>query len=50
MSFTEDYSNAIETVFEEIPMRIINLSDLKKNKSGSGRSEDMNDLENADKF
>lgn len=46
ISFEEVYKNAIEDVFEGIPMRIIHINDLKKNKSSTGRAKDMNDLEN----
>lgn len=46
ISFVEVYENAIEDVFEGIPMRIIHINDLKKNKSSTGRAKDMNDLEN----
>ncbi len=46
ISFEEVYTNSIETVFEEIPMRIIHIKDLKKNKSSTGRAKDINDLEN----
>ena len=45
-SFSEIYKNAIETVFEEIPMKVIHLNDLRKNKKISGRAKDINDLEN----
>ncbi len=38
--------NAIQTVFEGIPMKIIDLNDLRTNKKISGRSKDLNDLEN----
>jgi hypothetical protein len=45
-SFPEIYQNAIETVFEEIPMKVIHLNDLRRNKKISGRAKDINDLEN----
>lgn len=46
VTFEDVYKNAIEDLFEEIPMRIIHLNDLKKNKSSTGRAKDINDLEN----
>ncbi|MBK7690825.1 MAG: nucleotidyl transferase AbiEii/AbiGii toxin family protein [Bacteroidetes bacterium] len=46
LDFEEVYENSIETIFEEIPMRIIHLNDLKRNKRESGRVKDMYDLEN----
>lgn len=46
VTFEEVYKNAIEDLFEEIPMRIIHINDLKKNKSSTGRAKDINDLEN----
>lgn len=45
-SFHEIYQNALETVFEEIQMKVIHLKDLRKNKKVSGRAKDINDLEN----
>lgn len=44
--FHEIYQNALETVFEEIQMKVIHLKDLRKNKKISGRAKDINDLEN----
>ncbi len=46
VSFEEAYKNAIDSVFEEIPMKIIHLTDLRKNKSSTDRAKDKNDLEN----
>lgn len=45
-SFQQISENAIQTVFEVIPMKIIHLNDLRRNKKISGRSKDLNDLEN----
>lgn len=45
-SFHEIYQNALETIFEEIQMKVIHLKDLRKNKKVSGRAKDINDLEN----
>ena len=45
-TFQEINQNAIVTVFEEIPMKVIHLNDLRRNKKISGRAKDINDLEN----
>jgi predicted nucleotidyltransferase len=45
-TFQEINDNAIQAVFEGIPMKIIHLNDLRRNKEISGRSKDLNDLEN----
>jgi hypothetical protein len=49
-TFKEIYNNALNTVFEEIPMKVIHINDLKKNKKISGRAKDLNDLENLSKL
>lgn len=49
-TFQEIYNNALNTVFEEIPMNVIHLNDLKRNKKISGRAKDLNDLENLSKM
>jgi hypothetical protein len=49
-TFQEINNNALNTVFEKIPMKIINLNDLKRNKQISGRTKDLNDLENLSKL
>ncbi|MBA2613488.1 MAG: nucleotidyltransferase [Bacteroidetes bacterium] len=48
LSFEEVYQNAIDTEIENIPLKIINLKDLIKNKKTSGRAKDINDIENLD--
>ena len=48
LTFKEVYKNAIETIVEEIPLKIIRLPDLIKNKKASGRPKDLNDIENLD--
>ena len=48
LSFEEVYANAIDTEIEEIPVKVIQLKDLIKNKKASGRAKDLNDLENLD--
>jgi len=45
-TFQEIEKNALNTVFEEIPMKVIHINDLKRNKEISGRAKDLNDLEN----
>lgn len=45
-TFQEISKNAIETTFEYIPMKIIHLNHLRRNKEISGRAKDINDLEN----
>lgn len=46
LTFGEVYSKALDVTFENIPLKIINLKDLKLNKKASGRAKDINDLEN----
>jgi hypothetical protein len=48
LTFEEVYNNSIVTEIEEIPMRVIQLKDLIKNKKASGRPKDLNDIENLD--
>lgn len=48
LTFEEVYCNALDTEIEEIPVKIIQLKDLIKNKKASGRPKDLNDLENLD--
>lgn len=45
-TFQEISKNAIETTFEDIPLKIIHLNHLRRNKEISGRAKDINDLEN----
>ncbi|MCH7401146.1 hypothetical protein ACFOUP_01415 [Belliella kenyensis] len=49
-TFQEINVNALNTIFEEIPMKVIHLNDLKRNKQMSGRNKDLNDLENLSKL
>jgi hypothetical protein len=49
-TFQEIYNNALDTVFEEIPMKVIHINDLKRNKEISGRAKDLNYLENLSKL
>ena len=46
ISFHEVYAKAVDTNFENIPLKIINIKDLRINKKASGRAKDINDLEN----
>jgi len=46
VGFYQAYSNAIVAEIEGVQVRIINLEDLKINKTASGRAKDINDLEN----
>jgi predicted nucleotidyltransferase len=48
LTFEEVYHNAIDTEIEEIPLKVIHLKDLIKNKKMSGRAKDLNDIENLD--
>lgn len=46
----EIYTNALNTVFEQIPMKVFHINDLKRNKTISCRAKDLNDLENLSKI
>lgn len=46
ITFNDVYANSIDTDYEGLRMRVINLSDLRKNKAASNRPKDLNDLEN----
>lgn len=46
LKFNEVYKEAVNTEFEGINLKIINLNHLKENKKQSGRNKDLNDLEN----
>ena len=49
-TFDEISNNALNTVFEEIPMKVIHINDLKRNKKISARAKDLNDLKNLSKL
>jgi hypothetical protein len=49
-TFNEIYNNALNTVFEEIKMKVIHINDLRRNKKISGRAKDLNDLEKLSKI
>ena len=46
LNFEEVYNESMQTEIENIPLKVINLNHLKKNKKQSGRNKDLNDLEN----
>ena len=41
----ECFNNKIIELIESVPVYIIGLADLKKNKAASGRPKDLNDLQ-----
>ncbi len=45
VEFEECYSARIEDVIDGVPIHLIHLEDLKKNKRASGRPKDLADLE-----
>lgn len=46
VEFEECYRSRLESRIEDIPVCLISLDDLKKNKRASGRHKDLNDLDN----
>lgn len=46
VSFEESYSNRVEKVIDNIPIKFIGLDELIKNKKASGRDKDIIDLKN----
>ena len=46
VEFDECYPNRVSGVIDDIGVTLIALADLKRNKAASGRSKDLNDLEN----
>ncbi len=46
LNFAEAYRRRVETTLEELPVKMICLSDLKTNKRASGRNKDLADLDN----
>jgi hypothetical protein len=49
VSFANCYKKRINAKINDIPISIINLADLKKNKKASSRLKDLNDLANLPK-
>jgi hypothetical protein len=46
LEFGQAYPRRLETVIEDLPVKIIALEDLKLNKRASGRNKDLADLDN----
>lgn len=46
VTFDDAYLQAITTIVDNVPIKIISKTDLIKNKSASGRHRDLDDLEN----
>jgi len=46
VEFNDSYRKGIKDDIDGIPVKIINLQDLKTNKLASGRHKDLDDLEN----
>jgi hypothetical protein len=45
VEFDECASRAVVTTFGDVPVRVIGLADLKRNKRAAGRHQDLADLE-----
>jgi hypothetical protein len=45
VEFDDCASRAIDTVLADVPVRIIGLADLKRNKRAAGRHQDLADLD-----
>jgi predicted nucleotidyltransferase len=45
VQFSECYSRRIECEIDGVPVKVISLQDLKKNKKASGRNKDLADLD-----
>jgi hypothetical protein len=46
VTFDDAYPQAITTLVDNVPIKIISKPDLIKNKSASGRHRDLDDIEN----
>jgi predicted nucleotidyltransferase len=46
VSFQDCYEGKLVAQIDEVPVDVISLKDLKKNKKASGRYKDLDDLEN----
>ncbi|HXP89516.1 MAG TPA: nucleotidyltransferase [Fibrobacteria bacterium] len=46
LDFGEAYGNSVEMELDGVPVRVLSLSDLRRNKAASGRHKDLDDLEN----
>lgn len=45
LEFADSYRSALHTVIEGVPVVVISLADLRKNKRAAGRAKDLADLE-----
>ncbi len=45
VDFTECYAQRVQDILDAVPVSLINLEDLKRNKKASGRYPDLADLE-----
>jgi predicted nucleotidyltransferase len=45
VEFEECVGRAVKTTIDDVPVRIISLEDLKRNKRAAGRHQDLADLE-----
>ena len=45
VDFGQCYARRVEDVVDDVPVNIINVDDLKRNKKASGRHQDLADLE-----
>jgi hypothetical protein len=48
VDFPEAYARRLKTEFDGVPVNLIHLDDLKRNKRASGRLKDLLDLEQLD--
>ncbi len=46
VDFSEGYTQRVEDTLDGVPVRVIDLVHLKRNKEASGRHQDLADLEN----
>ncbi len=46
VSFEECFKNRLIVLFDDVNVNLININDLKKNKSAAKRFKDLDDLEN----
>ena len=44
VSFDECYANRQESVLDGVPLAIISIHDLRRNKASTGRAKDQEDL------
>ncbi len=45
VDFAECYADRVEDTLDDVPVNLISLKDLKRNKQASGRHQDLADLE-----